>query len=130
MFAERPGVLDQTLENLAGQARALSHFLGSASAGAVGALPAPVRNLAAGLLASLDQLPPVAGELDVLVAEVHAKRLSVQALESELAALDEQLELFERSLAPVQAWSNQLGKLRTALTDVLVEAPEEKPEEG
>lgn len=125
MFAQRPRVVDQTLESMAGQARALSHLLGSAGVGAVGALPAPVRNLLAGLLASLDQLPPVAGELDVLVAEVHAKRLSVQALESELAALDQQLELLEKSLAPVQIWSNQLGKLRTALAEALAETPDD-----
>lgn len=123
MFAVRQRVVDPTLENMAGQARALSHLLGSAGAGAVGALPSRVRGLLAGLLASLDQLPPVVGELDVLVAEVHAKRLSVQALESELGALDQQLELLERSLAPLQVWSNQLGKVRSALVEALSEAP-------
>lgn len=125
MFAVRQRVVDPTLESMAGQARALSHLLGSAGAGAVGALPSPVRGLLAGLLASLDQLPPVVGELDVLVAEVHAKRLSVQALESELGALDQQLELLERSLAPLQVWSNQLGRVRAALVEALSEAPED-----
>lgn len=129
VFDVRQRVVDPTLENMAGQARALSQLLGAVGVGAVGALPAPVRHLAAGLLASLDQLPPVAQELDVLVSEVHAKRLSVQALASELAVLDQQLEVLERSLAPVQAWSAQLAKLRTALDEALAQMPEETPDE-
>ena len=62
-----------------------------------------------------DQMPPVTAELDVLVHEVHAKRLSIQALQAELAALDQQLEVLERSLVPVQAWSRQWNRLRRAL---------------
>jgi hypothetical protein len=50
---------------------------------------------------------------------VHAKRLSIQALQAELAALDEQLAILERSLAPVQAWSNQWNRLRQSLTEAL-----------
>ena len=55
----------------------------------------------------------------LVVDELHAKRLSVQALSAELAALDAQLEVLERSLAPVQSWSHQWSSARNALTQGL-----------
>ena len=62
--------------------------------------PDPVPAAVARMLASMRQLtelvPPLTGELDVLVEEVHAKRKSVQALQAELGALDRQLEVLER----------------------------------
>jgi prefoldin subunit 5 len=64
-------------------------------------------------------MPTVSAEIDVVVRELHAKRLSIQALQAELAALDEQLELLERSLAPLEAWNNQWSRIRTSLVDTL-----------
>ena len=66
----------------------------------------------------LDSSPETAGVgLDVLVEEVHAKRLSIQALQAELGALDRQLELLERTLGPVQAWRHQRDPNPPALTE-------------
>lgn len=47
--------------------------------------------------------------------EIHAKRLTIQAMTAELTVLDAQLEVLERVLAPVEAWSEQLDALRNAL---------------
>ena len=70
-----------------------------------------------------EQVPSITAELDVVVNEVHAKRLSIQALQAELAALDQQLEVLEKSLVPVQGWSRQWNRLRRSLEEAL---PEER----
>jgi prefoldin subunit 5 len=61
-------------------------------------------------------------ELDVVLQEVHAKRLSVQALQAELAALDRQLEVLEQALAPVESWMHQWDRLRAAVAEALAPA--------
>jgi uncharacterized protein (DUF3084 family) len=75
------------------------------------------------LLTALQQLaeqaPPLTAELDVLIQEVHAKRLSVQALQAELTAFDNQMEILERSLAPLQTWSQEWTRMRQSLTETL-----------
>jgi hypothetical protein len=119
----RHGVVQSAAGLVVEQARSLAGLLAAAGSGAVGALPAPVSNTAARLLAGLEQLieevPSITDELDVLVDELHAKRLSIKALSAELAALDAQLEVLERSLAPVQSWSHQWASARKALANGL-----------
>ena len=120
MAGNHNGPMQEALDDLQGGSFTITNGgIFGTGLGAVGALPAPVRHLAAGLLASLDQLPPVAQELDVLVSEVHAKRLSIQALQAELGALDRQLEVLERTLVPIQAWGHQMSRIQHALTDTL-----------
>jgi hypothetical protein len=79
----------------------------------------PLRHALAMAVRSLDELPSVAEQLDVLMAEVHAQRLGLQSVEAELAALDTQLALLERSLAPVSAWTHQSQHLRRSLVRAL-----------
>lgn len=116
----RHGVVQTTAVLVVEQARTLASLVAAAGSGAIGALPGPVSDTAARLLAGLEQLveevPSITDELDVLVDELHAKRLSIQALGAELAALDAQLEVLERSLSPVQSWSHQWSSARKALT--------------
>ena len=103
----------------------IARRLAMAGASVAGLTPKPVRHVVASAVRSLDQLPSVTEQLDVLVAEVHAQRLSLQALEAELAALDLQLGVLERSLAPVAAWGHQSSRLRASLVDVLERRPED-----
>lgn len=110
---------------LAGQARGMTRRLAMAGASAAAVTPPPLRHAVASLARSLDQLPSVTEQLDVLMAEVHAQRLSLQALEAELAALDQQLGILERSLAPVAAWSHQSSRLRASLADMLEQLPDD-----
>jgi hypothetical protein len=63
-----------------------------------------------------DQMPPITAEIEVVIEEVHAKRLSIQALQAELRALDHQLEVLEGALAPMQAGTRQWERMRRALT--------------
>ena len=104
--------------------------MGSVASGALGVVPEPVPSTVTRMLASLRQLaeqaPPLTAELDILVEEVHAKRLSIQALRAELDALDHQLEVLENSLVPVQAWGRQWNRMQHALTESL-HLPEGSP---
>lgn len=120
-------LLDTTAvrRGITGQARGMTRRLAMAGSSVAGVTPPPVRHVLATVVRSLDQLPSVTEQLDVLVAEVHAQRLSLQALQAELAALDLQLGVLERSLAPVAAWSHQSSRLRASLADVLERLPED-----
>ena len=117
------GLVHSALGAFVDGARAVADLVATAGSGAVGALPQPVPAALTRMLTSLrqlaDQMPPVTAEIDVVVREVHAKRLSIQALQAELAALDEQLEILENSLAPVQAWSKQWNHLRHSLAEMV-----------
>lgn len=126
---ERPephGLLHSTVDLFVERTRAVVEGVTAAGAGALGAMPDPVPAAVTGMLTSLRQLveqaPALTAEFEVLVQEVHAKRLSIQALQAELAALDTQLGVLERSLAPVEAWARQWNRLRSSLTDALPRA--------
>lgn len=120
----KEGLVWPAWEALSGSARGLTRLVGAAGTGAVSATPAPMRSLLAGVLTSLDQLPSATGELEVLMSEVHAQRLGLQAMQAELDALDRQLEVLERSLAPISALGHQISRLRTSLDDLLTETPD------
>lgn len=130
---ERHGMVQSAVDAFLERTRAVADLMTSASSSALGALPDPVPASVATMLASMrhlvEQMPSVTAELDVLVQEVHAKRLSIQALQAELAALDTQLGVLEKALTPVEVWSKQWGRMRHALTDTLggVQEPEGKP---
>lgn len=117
------GLLRATVDTFVDSTRAVVEAMAAAGSGALGALPAPFPDTVTRMLTSMrrlaDQMPPVTAEIEILVQEVHAKRLSIQALQAELAALDDQLEVLERSLAPVQAWSRQWNRLRRSLAEAL-----------
>jgi hypothetical protein len=121
--AQRHGVLQSTVDVFLDRTRALTELMASAASGALGVVPEPVPSTVTRMLASLRQLaeqaPPLTAELDILVQEVHAKRLSIQALRAELDALDNQLEVLERSLKPMQAWGRQWNRVQHALTESL-----------
>lgn len=120
---ERHGLVQSAVDVFLDRTRAVVDLMASAGSGALGLVPEPVPSTVTRMLVSMrelaEQLPPVTVELDILVQEVHAKRVSIQALQAELAALDRQLEVLERSLAPVEAWSRQWNRMRVSLTDLL-----------
>lgn len=113
-------MLQATVDVFLDRTRALADLMASAGSGALERMPEPVPSAVTRMLSSLrqlaEQVPPLTGELDVLIEEVHAKRLSIQALQAELSALDHQLEVLERSLAPVEAWSRSWQRLQHSLT--------------
>lgn len=120
---ERRGLLQSTIDVFLDRTRAVVELMASAGSGALGTMPEPVPATVTRMLTSMrqlvDQLPPVTVELDILVQEVHAKRLSIQALQAELSTLDKQLEVLERSLAPVEAWNRQWNRMRSSLAATL-----------
>lgn len=120
---ESHGLLHSTVDVFLDRTRAVAELVAGAGGSALGRVPEPIPTAVTRMLASLRQLaeqaPPLTGELDVLVDEVHAKRLSIQALQAELGALDRQLEVLERTLGPMQSWSRQWSRIQHALADTL-----------
>ncbi len=119
----RHGMLQSTVDVFLDRTRALTDLMANVGGGALGRMPEPVPAAVDKMLASLGQLaeqvPPLTAELNVLVEEVHAKRLSIQALQAELSALDHQLEVLERSLAPLEGWSRSWRRVQQSVTETL-----------
>ena len=77
----------------------------------------------------VDQVPQLTTEVDVLLEGVHAKRLTLQALQAELAAFDSQLGLLEQSLAPLLMFTDQWSRMRGSLNETLSSVqPTQTPE--
>jgi len=121
--AHRRGLLQSAMEEFLEGTRSVANIVGSVGSGALGAMPGPLPATVTAMLRSLerliDQAPPITAELDVLVQELHAKRLTVQALQAELSAFDRQLDVLEKSLAPMESWVHQWARLRQSLTETL-----------
>ena len=121
--APRSGMVQSALDEFVSHVRSLGGLVGSMGSGALGAIPEPVPTAVTRMLTSLHQLieqaPPLTAELDVVLQEIHAKRLTAQALQAELAAFDSQLDVLEKSLAPLKAWSHQWTRLQRSMTETL-----------
>jgi hypothetical protein len=119
----RNGLLQSAMDEFVTRTRAVANLVGSVGSGALGAMPEPVPTTVTRMLKSLqqlvDQAPPFTAEFNVLVEELHAQRLTVQALQAELTAFDLQLEVIEKSLAPLESWAHQWTRLRLSLTETL-----------
>jgi len=116
-------LLQSAVEEFLARTRSVANVLGAVGSGALGAMPEPLPATVSRMLRSLQQVmeqaPSITAELDVLLSELHAKRLTVQALQAELAAFDQQLEVLERSLAPMEGWMHQWTRLHQSLTETL-----------
>lgn len=121
------GMLQSTIDLFLDNARTVAQFATQAgSAGAHAVVPDPVlasvNKMVSALRTVAEQAPQITDEIDVLISELHAHRLTIQAASAELTVLDRQLEILERSLAPVQTWSRQWSQMQRSLlrtTDVL-----------
>ena len=125
----RFGLLQSAMEELLERARDVANLVASVGSGALGALPEPVPANVSRMMESLQQLveqaPAFTAEFNVLIEELHAQRLTVQALQAELSAFDHQLDVLERSLAPLENWTHQWTWLRQSLSETLhPEAPQ------
>jgi hypothetical protein len=116
-------MFQSTIDVFLDRTRAVTELMAGMGGEALGRVPEPVPSAVNRMLSSLKQIveqaPPFTAELDVLIEEVHAKRLSIQALQAELNALDHQLEVLERTLAPVEAWGRNWDRLQRSLGDAL-----------
>lgn len=120
-------LLQSATEEFLELTRSVAGLVGSVGGGALGAMPDPARTTVTRMLRSLqqliDQAPPLTSELSILTEEIHAQRLTVQALQAELAAFDHQLDVLEKSLAPLEGWTHQWSRLRQSLSETLHTAP-------
>lgn len=121
--AQRRGLVKSAMDEFLERTRSVVNLVGSVGSGALGAIPEPLPATVTRMLGSLQQLieqaPPFTAELDILLLELHAKRLSVQALQAELSGFDHQLEVLEKSLAPMESWTHQWTRLRESLSETL-----------
>ena len=117
---EHKGIVHSATDRFLSSTRMLVEQVAQAGgAGAQAVVPESVLSSATRMLASMrdavESAPQIGAELEIVLKEVHAKRLTIQAITAELAVLDDQLEILERSLAPLQAWSTQLSKVQHTL---------------
>ncbi len=117
----RHGMLQSALDLFVTSTRTVADMVTHAGSAGARAVPDPiagqVRQMLRALRSVLEQAPQLTDEFEVLVNELHAKRLSIQALRAELDALDDQLAILEHALEPVHAWSRQWSKVQHALLD-------------
>lgn len=117
---DHQGIVHSATDLFLSSTRALVEQVARAGgAGAQAVVPDQVLSSATRMLESMRQAvesaPQVGAELDIVLKEIRAKRLTIRAIEAELAVLDDQLEILERSLAPLQAWSTQWSKVQHTL---------------
>ena len=114
------GIVHSATDRFLSSTRVLIEQVAQAGgAGAQAVVPETVLSSANRMLVSMrkvvESAPQVGAELEIVLKEIHAKRLTIQAITAELAVLDDQLEILERSLAPLEAWSTQWSKVRHTL---------------
>lgn len=127
--AEQHTLVRSAMQELVERTRAVTQQLASVGTGTRGALPKLVRTAVSPLLAAqqrlVESVPPIP-DLDAQVQQLRAKRLTLQALQAELAAFDQQLEVLEQAIAPVARWAHEWANLRKSLTDLL-DSSDDKP---
>lgn len=128
----RKGMLQSATDMFLSSTRSVVELVAQAGgAGAQAIVPDPVLSSVSHMLSSMrsvvEQAPVIGDELEILVSEIHAKRLTIQSVTAELTVLDTQLEILERTLAPVEAWSQQWSHLQHTLMHSL-DLPEEQLE--
>jgi hypothetical protein len=117
---EHKGIVHSATDRFLNSTRVLVEQVAQAGgAGAQAVVPESVLSSAHHMLVSMrnavESAPQVGVELEIVLKEIRAKRLTIQAITAELAVLDDQLEVLERSLAPLQAWSTQWSKVQHTL---------------
>jgi len=125
---EIQGLLQSAMQEFLERTRAVAVLVGSVGSEALGSMPEPVSATFTRMLGSLEQLfdqaPPLTAEFDALIEQIHAQRLTLQALQAQLAAFDHQLGVLEKTLAPLEGWAHQWSRMRQSLTETLqVAAP-------
>jgi hypothetical protein len=110
-----PSRVPALVQDLIGQLRGITERLeGLAEAGAH--IPLSPSGLS---LSSLRNLPLPgalsAAQLTSIASSVAAQRRSIQALQAQLTAFDEQLAVLERILGPLAEWSNTWAELEERL---------------
>ena len=117
---EHKGIVHSATDLFLSSTRMLVEQVAQAGgAGAHAVVPEPILASATHMLESMrnavESAPQVGAELEIVLKEIHAKRLTIQAITAELAVLDDQLEILERALAPLQAWGAQWSRVQHTL---------------
>jgi hypothetical protein len=117
---ELKGMVHSATDRFLSSTRMLAEQVAQAGgAGAQAVVPESVLSSASHMLQNMrnavESAPQVGAELEIVLKEIHAKRLTIQAITAELDVLDDQLKILERSLAPLQAWGAQWSRVQHTL---------------
>ena len=106
-----------------GQLRMVSEL--TAAPGMTGWMAAgvPGARIAEGMLEYMrsmaEQAPAPTAQLDTFLQEVRAKKALIGALRLQLAAFEQQMDLLEQTLGPLQQWAEEWSQLQQAIIDAL-----------
>ncbi len=118
------GYLRDATELLLNQVRAATDMTADAGRRAMaGVNVPPTTDAATDVLSYLQgvmaQAPAPIAQLDLLAKELRAKRALINALQLQLAAFEQQLQMVEQSLQPLHAWGQQWSSVQKSLSDTL-----------
>jgi small-conductance mechanosensitive channel len=114
------------LQAMTGMAKTAQATTASAL-GALGVPTPPAPDLEPVLRAILTQPSAPTAQLEKFPDVVRAQREAVQALQAQLTAFDQQLELLQRSLEPLKAWADQWTAMQRTLTDLVGGRADQNP---
>lgn len=113
-------LLQPAIAAVTDQLVALTDAAAAAGAGVLGVLPHQLAEAINGTVTALagisDLVPALGSEIDAVADQLHAQRLSIQAVAAQLTALDGQLAVLENALVPLQGWSHQLTDVGAAVS--------------
>lgn len=120
------GMIRSAAEDVISRTRAFADLLrttGGSGLNALGTLSSPVPRAFGDVVSSLqgmmEQTPGPGAQLDMFLQEVHAKRAMVQAMRTQLASFDTQLEILERSLEPLRVWGQQWSSVQNTFAETM-----------
>lgn len=100
-------------------AEALRSTGGNALGGLAGPMPRAVGSALSSLQSLVEEVPAPAEQLEILLSEIHAKRAMIAAMQAQLTAFDQQLDVLERSLRPLAEWATQWSHVQGSLVESL-----------
>jgi hypothetical protein len=120
--ADKPeaSLIRRIADEVVDQVRTLADALTSTGGSTLNALaPSMVSNLLSSLLRLAEQAPSPTAPLDMFVQEVRAKRALVVAMRIQLEAFEQELDILERSVQPLNDWGQQWTSVQASLVNSL-----------
>jgi len=114
------GLFRRVTAEVIDQVRALADALTSTGGATVGALtPSMVGNLLSSLQRLAEQAPAPTAAVDIFVQELRAKRALVVAMRAQLEAFEQELDILERAVQPLNQWGHQWTHVQASLMNSL-----------
>ena len=83
----------------------------------------PAREVLEYLRSMAEQRPAPTAHLDTFLQELRAKRALIGALQMQLTAFEQQMDMLEQALKPLQEWGRRWSTVLDAITDTIAPTP-------